>query len=106
MLALGSQLQVFVVDVDSWPTLAFEASDLAEAREICRAADLRDELMAFTSNGAPVCTANSTLAARAASHEEIAMFRNAVEQAPACDLPTMTFLIKVDGVMVVAVGQA
>jgi hypothetical protein len=59
--ALGSQLQVFVIDIDRWPTLAFEAPDLAEAQEICRAADLRTELMAFTSNGAPVCTPDSAL---------------------------------------------
>jgi hypothetical protein len=104
--ALGSQLQVFVIDIDRWPTLAFEAPNLAEAQEICRAADLRTELMAFTSNGAPVCTPNSALVARVASREEIAMFRHAVGQAPACDLPTMTFLIKIDGVMVVTVGPA
>ena len=44
------------------------------------------------------------LNARAATQEEIAAFRHAVERAPASSQPTMTFLIKIDGVMVVTVG--
>ena len=44
------------------------------------------------------------LSARVAAQEEIATFRHAVERAPASHQPTMTFLIKIDGVMVVTVG--
>jgi hypothetical protein len=36
--------------------------------------------------------------------EEIAAFKRAVELAATSDEPTMAFLIKIDGVMVVAVG--
>ena len=97
-------LQVFVLEVDRRPTLAFEALDLAEAQDICRDADLRTDLIALTSNGAPVCAPNSALAPRRAAQEEIAAFRHAIGQAPASDQPTMTFLIKIDGVMVVTVG--
>ena len=100
---IGS-LQVFVLDVDRRPTLAFEALDLAVAQDICRDADLRTDLTALTSNGAPICTPNSVMVARLAAQEEIAAFRHAVGQAPASDVPTMTFLIKIDGVMVITVG--
>jgi hypothetical protein len=97
-------LQVFVLDIDRKPTLAFEADGLAAAQEICRDADLRADLAVFTSDGVAVCAPNSMLSARAAAQAEIAAFRHAVECAPESDQPTMTFLIKIDGVMVVTVG--
>ena len=49
-------LQIFVLEIDGRPTLAFEAPDLAEAQEICRDADLSADLTALKSNGVPVCT--------------------------------------------------
>jgi len=102
-LAGAGSLQIFVLDIDRKPTLAFEVTGLAEAQEICRDADLWTDLAALTSDGVPVCGPNSTLGLRAAAPEEIAAFRHAVERAPASDQPTMTFLIKIDGVMVVTV---
>ena len=92
----AGSLQVFVLDIDRKPTLAFEASGLAAAQEICRDADWGD-LTAFTSDGVPVCAPTSMLSARAAAQEEIAAFRHAVERAPASDQPTMTFLIRCQG---------
>jgi hypothetical protein len=59
--------------------------------------------MALTSNGAPVCAPYSTLVPRLAAQEEIATFRHAVGRAPASDQPTMTFLIKIDGVTVITI---
>ena len=100
----AGSLQVFVLDIDRKPTLVFEASGLAAAQEICRDADLRADLTAFTSDGVPVCAPTSMLSSRAAAQEEIAAFRHAVERAPASHQPTMTFLIKIDGIMVVTVG--
>jgi len=97
-------LQVFVLDIDQRATLAFEADGLAAAQEICRDADLRADLAALTSNGVAVCAPNSVLSARAAAQEEVTAFRQAVDRAPASHQPTMTFLIGIDGVMVVAVG--
>ena len=97
-------LQIFVLEIDGRPTLAFEALELAEAQEISRDADLRADLTALRSNGVPVCVENSTLVPRPAAQDEVAAFRHAVERAPASEQPTMTFLIKIDGVMVVAVG--
>jgi hypothetical protein len=100
----AGSLHVFVLDVDRRPTLAFEARDIGEAREICRDADLLTDLLALTSDGAPVCAPGSTLIARAAAAAEIAAFRHAAGQAPSSDQPTMAFLIRIDGVMVVSVG--
>jgi hypothetical protein len=100
----SDSLQVFVIEIDGRPTLAFEASDLAEAQEISGDADLRTDLVALTSDGAPVCAPGSTLVARAAAQDEIAAFQHAVGHAPASDQPTMAFLIKIDGVVVVTVG--
>jgi hypothetical protein len=97
-------LQVFVLDIDRRPTLAFEADGFAAAQEVCRDADLWADLGALTSDGDPVCAPNSALGLRAAAQEEIAAFRHAVERAPASSQPAMTFLIKIDGVMVVTVG--
>jgi hypothetical protein len=100
----SGSLQVFVLDIDRRPTLAFEADGLAAAQQICRDADLRADLATLTSDGIAVCAPNSTLFPRVASPEEIAAFRHAIERAPASHQPTMTFLIKIDGVMVVTVG--
>lgn len=100
----AGSLQVFVLDIDHRPTLAFEAPDHEQAREICRDADLRADLVTLTSDGAPICAPNSTLVPRAAAPEEIAAFQHAVGQAPASDQPTMAFLVKIDGIMVVSVG--
>lgn len=100
----SSSLQVFVLEIDGRPTLAFEALDLAEAQEICRDTDLRTDLTALKSDGVPVSDPGSMLRSRPATQEEILAFKRAVELAPASEQPTMTFLIKIDGVMVVTVG--
>ena len=100
---MGSQKQIFVVEIDGKPTLVFEATDLDEAREISRDADLRADLCALTSAGAPICTGVAVLSARTATGEEMASFERAVRLAPASDEPTMAFLIQIDGVMVISV---
>jgi hypothetical protein len=95
---------MFTVEINGKPTLVFEAMGLAEACEICLEADLRSDLSALTSDGIPICAENATLSPRPAAQEEIAAFRRAVELAPPSEEPTMAFLIKIDGVVVVAVG--
>jgi hypothetical protein len=97
-------LQIFVLEIDGRPTLALQAPDLAEAQQICRDADLRTDLTALKSNGVAICNPKSSISSRPATPEEILAFKRAVELAPPSGQPTMTFLIKVDGVMVVAVG--
>jgi hypothetical protein len=95
--------QIFTLEINDRPTLVFEARGLAEACEICCDADLRSDLSALTSDGIPICVEDATLSPRQAVQEEVAAFKRAVELAPTSDEPTMAFLIKIDGVMVVAV---
>jgi hypothetical protein len=93
---------VFALEIDGRPTLAFEASDTTEASEICADPDLRLDLLALTSDGLPICALEASLTSRPATVEEIASFQRAVALAPPSQQPTMAFLIKVDGVTVVA----
>ena len=96
--------QIYTLEINGRPTLVFEAIGLAEACEICLDADLRSDLMALTSDGIPICPEGATLGPRPATQQEIAAFKHAVKLAPTSEEPTMAFLIKVDGVLVVAVG--
>jgi hypothetical protein len=96
--------QIFTLEINGKPILVFEATGLVEAREICLDADLRTDLSALTSEGIAICAEDATLAARPAVQAEIAAFKRAVELAPTSDEPTMAFLVKIDGVVVVAVG--
>ena len=94
---------VFTLEIDGRPTLAFEASDVTAASEICADPDLRLDLISLTSNGLPICALEASLTSRPATAEEFASFQRAVELAPPSLQPTMAFLIKVDGVTVVAI---
>ena len=96
--------QIFALDINGRPTRVFEAMGLAEAIEISRDADLRSDLRTLTSDGIPICVDRATIDPRPATQEEITVFNRAVALAPTSDEPTMAFLIKIDGVMVVAVG--
>jgi len=96
--------QIFTLEINGRPTLVFEAMGRAEACEICLDADLRSDLRALTSDKIPICANDATLSPRPATQEEIAAFKHAIKLAPTSDEPTMAFLIKIDGVMVIAVG--
>jgi hypothetical protein len=93
--------QVFTLDINGKPTLVFEASGFAEASEICLDVELKSDMCALTSDGAAICTKDSILNPRSASPSEIAVFQRAVSLAPTSDEPTMAFLIKIDGVIVI-----
>lgn len=101
-LSLSSRSQIYTLEIDNRSILAFEAADMAEAQGICRDPDLRIDLCALTSEGTAICSEAAVLAVRAADANEIAAFERAVRLAPASDEPTMAFLIKVDGVVVVS----
>jgi hypothetical protein len=96
--------QIFTLEIDGKPVLVFEATGLAQAREIGLDVDLRTDLSALTSEGIPICAEGATPAARPAVQTEIAAFKRAVELAPASHEPTMAFLIKIDGIVVVTAG--
>jgi hypothetical protein len=95
--------RIFTLEIDGRPTLVFEATGLTEANEICVDTDFRSDLRALTSEGVAICAEGATLVPRPAAQAEIAAFQRAVGLAPPSDEPTTVFLIKVDGVMVVAV---
>jgi hypothetical protein len=102
---LSRPLKIFTLEINGRPTLAFEAAGLPEACEICRDVDLRADLGALTSDGIPICAEDATVIPRPAAQEEIAAFERAVKLAPTSDEPTMAFLMKIDGVMVIAVDS-
>jgi hypothetical protein len=102
---LNEPSQIFTLEVDGRPTLVFEATEFAEATQICVDADLRSDLRALTSDGIPICAENAMLKARPAVQEEVVAFEHAVKLAPASDEPTMAFLVKIDGVIVIAVDS-
>jgi hypothetical protein len=96
-------IHIFTLEVNGKPTLVFEAKGIAEACEICLDADLGLDLSALTSDGVPVYREGATLAPRQALQTEMAAFKRAVELAPLSDVPTMAFLVKIDGLLFVAV---
>jgi hypothetical protein len=101
-----SKAQIFALEIDGRPTLVFDAANIGDARAICGDGALRADLSTITADGAPICAANSRLEARLASPGEVDAFEYALAQAPPSDEPTMAFLIKVDGVVVVAVDPS
>jgi hypothetical protein len=94
---------MFTLEIDGRPTLVFEARELAEATQIRLDGNLRSDLSALTFDGIPICTESATLNPRAAVQEKVAAFERAVKLAPDSDEPTMAFLVKIDGVIVIAV---
>jgi hypothetical protein len=102
--ATSDRPQVFTLEVDGRPVLAFAANDLSEAQDICGDTDLRTDLCALTSGGAPICSGTAMLAARAATQAETVAYERALGLAPESDEPTMAFLITIDGVTVISVG--
>ena len=98
-------LGIFTLEIDGRPTLVFEAKGIAEACDICLDSEMKLDLGELMSDGVPIYTEGATLVPRPAVQSEIAAFKRAVELAPASDEPTMAFLIKIDGVVVVAVDR-
>jgi hypothetical protein len=96
--------QIFTLEVDGNPVLAFEAQDLSDAEGICHDDDLRTDLCALTSEGHPICSDTAALTVRAARADETASFERALRLAPESDEPTMAFLMTIDGVTVISVG--
>lgn len=99
----GMQHGLEHVDVDGRPTLVFEVADFNDARSICMDDVLGADLSTLTADGFSICLANSRLQARSASPTEVIAFEHAVGCAPPSNEPTMAFLIKVDGVVVVKI---
>jgi hypothetical protein len=88
--------RVFALDVDGKPTLAFEARNWIEARELCREPWLRADLSSQESDGIPLCDANSKLSARRASAEEATLFGQARGTTKQSDGLVLAYLVELD----------
>jgi hypothetical protein len=88
--------RLFALDVDGKPTIAFEAQNLMEARELSRELWLRADLSSQKSNGIPLCNANSKLSARRASSEEATLFGQARGAARPSDELVLCYLVELD----------
>ena len=87
--------RVFTLEVDGRPVLAFAASRLREAQQICKEPWLRDDLAALKSRGIPLRTAQSKLFVRGATPKETAAFEQAAPE-PSGDM-VLAFLVEIDG---------
>ena len=95
--------EIFTLDINGRPTLALQAQNIEFARGMCAVPDFRLDLSEITSDGVPVCPADSVFGLRPATKKEKAAFNRAVGLAPAADDFTFVMLIKVDRVNVVAI---
>jgi hypothetical protein len=88
--------RVFTIEVNSRPTLAFEASRTREAQEICKGAWLRDDLIVLSSGGVPICSDQSKLSVRPATDDEVVIYEQASEVAKPSDDMVLAYLIELD----------
>jgi hypothetical protein len=89
--------QVFAILVDGRPTLAFEAKNMTEARELCKEQWLRADLSSQKSNGNPLCDADSKLSVRRANAEEATQFDQAAGASTLSDDLVLAYLVELDG---------
>ena len=88
--------RVFTLEVDGRPTLAFEASNYSEARQLCKETWLLDDLSLLRSDGAPLRTAQSKLSARPATAEEVTAFNRVAGLENQSDDLALGYLVKLD----------
>jgi hypothetical protein len=72
---------IFTLDIDSRPTLGFEARNLREAHEMCHEVWLREDMARLKSNGVPLWDGTVRIRARYASEAEAAVYREAARNA-------------------------
>ena len=77
---------VFTMDVDGKATFAFEAKNFPEAFELCKEDWVREDLIALSSKGVPLCSSTAKLTVRRAGEAEIVIYRDAAMQAQTDDL--------------------
>ena len=83
------------MDVDGKATFAFEAKNFFEAFELCKEDWVREDLLALTSNGVPLCSSTAKLTVRRADKAEIAIYRDAALKAGTEDL-VLAYLVDLD----------
>jgi hypothetical protein len=88
---------IFTIEIGDTPTLAFEAQNFREARELCHAQWLKDDLAEAKSNGVPLWDGKAKLRARMASPDESAMFGEAKNNGEPSDGLMLVYLVELDG---------
>lgn len=86
------QPRVWVLDVDTIPTVAFEALNNVEAKELAREEWLRSDLARLTSAGAPLWKPGQRISARAGTDDETTVYRQGALEAEPVDEMTLVFL--------------
>lgn len=93
-MALGL---VYTIEVDGKPTVAFEATSLREASELCCEEWLRADLSVLKSGGSPLCNSIAILKVRVANDAETHLYRSAEEVVQASDDLVLAYLVDLDG---------
>lgn len=88
---------IFTIEIDGRPTIAFEAKNLREAMELCHAHWVRDDMMALSSGGVPLCTPISKLKARIAQAPERERYQTAEHVVQASEDLVLAYLVPLDG---------
>jgi hypothetical protein len=87
--------RTFTLCVDGKATLAFSASTMREAQELCKEAWLRSDLCALTSEQQALCTPGSKLTVRHAAPEEESVYQQSAD--PASEDLSLVYLVALDG---------
>lgn len=87
---------IFTIEIGETPTLAFEAQNFREAREMCREQWLKDDLAEARANGVPLWDGKAKLRARSALPDEIALFAEARNNAQPSDGLMLVYLVELD----------
>ena len=88
--------RVFTLLIGDRPVLAFEASNFAEARELCRTSWMLGDLAELESDGQPLWDGSQKLTVRLADAGEIEVFRQADTQQQSDEI-VLAYLIELDG---------
>jgi len=88
--------RVFTLEVDGRPTLAFGARRTREAQEICKESWLRDDLIALSSGGVPLCSDRSKFTVRLTTTDETVVYEEAATVAKSSDDLVLAYLIELD----------
>jgi hypothetical protein len=89
--------RIFALDVNSKPTLTFEARNTREAQQLCQEPWLRADLNSLRSNGILICDDTAKFSIRYATAEEAAIFHNGSAEAKPSDDMMLVYLVRLDG---------
>ena len=89
--------RIFTLEVDGRPTLAFEATGAAEAKQICKEGWLQEDLDTLTSGGVPLRrNKGSKVLVRPATAGEAVKFAHQAKQAKPSDELFVAYMVDVD----------